>query len=159
VNTVVLFEESRVPSKNRVISRSLRKVAFIDNRLLDAPSPNPGEHWLVEIVRENLSDDGGCFILRPLSRVPPDDLAPLLHGMYDLEVVHDSVVVNPKDPTKKWAMSIAAKRAILDSTGCHSFVINQGGGPWRRRKKLSDVLAQETQSLTEALGFDDKERA
>lgn len=148
MNTVVLFVESRQSYKNKVISRSLRKVSFIDNRLLEEALPKPEEHWFVEIVRENLSDDGGCFILKPLHLVPQDQLVPLLHGMYDLQIAHDSVVVNPKDMTKKWVMSPVAKRSILESTGCHSFVINHGGGPWRRRKKLSDVLAQETESLT-----------
>lgn len=148
MNTVVLFVESRQPFKNKVISRSLRKVSFIDNRFLETNLPKPDEHWFVEIVRENLSDDGGCFILKPLYLVPQDQLVPLLHGMYDLEIVNDAVVVNPKDPSpKKWVMSPVAKRSILESTGCHSFVINHGGGPWRRRKKLSDVLAQETELL------------
>ena len=153
MNTVVSFVWNRAnvakaDARNRIYTRSLRKVGFIDNRSMGA-LPQNEEHWLVKIVRENQSATkvGGCFILRPLQKIPEAELQPLLHGMYEFAVHQDAVVLTPHDPTKFWVMTPEAKVAILDATNARSFIINHGGPLWERRSPAVDALAHETSKL------------
>jgi hypothetical protein len=154
VNTVVSFvwnreNIGRADPRNKLYTRSLRKVGVIDNRSESGASPKNEEHWLVKIVRENQSSSksGGCFVLRPLRMVPELELSPLLHGMYEFAVYNDSVVLTPHDQTKFWVMSVDAKISILDATKARSFVINHGGPLWERRSPASSALAHETNKL------------
>lgn len=158
METVVLFVDTGRHGKpeggwkNKLYARTLRKIGFIDNRYLvneDNEYPKNNEHWLVKIVRENQSKRGGCFILRPLKRIPNEELSPLVHGMYDMRRDEDAVIITPYDQTKYWVMSPAAKRAIQQAFGeeTKAVVIDHGGGMWTRRKPPEDVVENEAQKF------------
>ena len=140
----------RQDARNKLYTRSLRKVGLIDNRS-SGLLPQNNEHWLVKIVRENQSatKEGGCFILRPIERIDEKNLEPLCHGQYEFAIHQDSVVLTPHDQSAKrfWVMTHDAKEAILDATGARSFVISHGGPIWERRGPAADVLTRETSKL------------
>jgi hypothetical protein len=152
MKTVVLFVETgrngspKNGWKNKIYTRDLRKIGFIDNRYMeDNPDKMPGgeEYWLVKILRENQSRYGkGCFILRPIKRIVEDDLLPLVHGMYDMRLDEGSVVIEPHNKEQFWIMSPAAKKAIQSAfgEGSDAVVIDHGGGMWARRKPAEDVV-------------------
>ena len=161
MKTVVQFiknpraRKGRKGGNNSVFTRSLRKVAFIDNRYSRRDLPQHNEHWLVDIIRENQNDNGGCFILKPLQVIPSSDLMPLLHGMYDLRLDDDAIIIKPHDNTKFWVMSPQAKKSILDETkGARALVIFHGGRMWQRRDPPESLLEREAQSLLEELEED-----
>jgi hypothetical protein len=151
VKTVVLFlsTESNGQWKNKMQTRTMRKIGFIDNRYTGEDKPQPGEHWLVEIIRENQSSKGGCLILHPLKKLEKEDRVPLLHGMYDMRMEDDIVVLTPHDKTKFWMLSPKAKDAILDSTKANTIVIDHGGSLWPRRKSAESVLEREAKKMLE----------
>ena len=159
MRTIVLFVDNRRTEedapKNRVITRTLRKVGFIDTRYpRTLPYPKAEEHWLVEISRENLSDHGGCFIITPIRKVLAEEREPLVHGMYTIVNRDDSVIIEPNDKDKFWVMSPVAKKSILDATeGARSIVIDHGGGPWPRRSPAEGVISAGARKLA-ALGQD-----
>lgn len=135
--------------RNKLYSRSLRKIGFVDNRHpKDGPYPQNEEHWFVEIVRENLSaNGGGCFILKPLRLIPTEELMPLVVGMYEIATVDDAIIITPHDHTKMWVMSPKAKEAILSSSSAASLVINHGGSLWPRRKPAESLVEKEAKKL------------
>lgn len=161
MKTVVLFvrmhaaDRKKSNGKNAIFTRSLRKIAFIDNREFNyqAPDyPKEGELWLVDVVRENPSATGGCLILHPESRLDRDDVSPLVHGMYDMERHDDAVILKPHSEGL-WVMSPAAKRAIQEAFGpeVKTVVIDHGGGIWNRRKPVETVVADEAAQLLKAI--------
>jgi hypothetical protein len=155
MKTVVQFlvnNKGSAKTKNGLYTRSLRKIGVVDSRSDRAQSPKPKEHWLVEIVRENLSDDGnGCFILKPLERVDITPGSTLLHGDYEMSVVGDSVILTPHDDSKPWVMSDDAKVSILEETKTRSCVISHGGPLWPRRPPATSALSAEALKLKRAL--------
>lgn len=151
MRTVVFFHPNRHKNdvKNRIVTRSMKRLGLIDSRLdpEKAPYPKANEHWLVEVLRENQGNDGGgCFILKPLERVEGKQV-PLILGMYDLEVVGDAVIVTPHDMTKFWVMSPNAKKAILDACEARAIIIKHGGDLWPRRRPAESVLESEAKRL------------
>jgi hypothetical protein len=155
MQTVVMFFDTSPetsPSgtwKNRLYSRSLRKIAFIDNKHpREGDYPKDGEQWLVEIVRENQNAKGGCFILKPIRRIEREQIIPLVHGMYDLEVVQGTIILTPKEQGKFWVLSPEAKKAMLETAGAHAMVINHGGNPtWPKRRPAESVFENEAKRL------------
>lgn len=156
MNTVVMFvttgradESAGGGWRNRLYTRSLRKIGFIDHLYpKDGDYPEPNEHWLVEILRENQNDRGGCFILRPVRLVR--DHGVLVHGMYEISLHDNCVILTPHDGSKFWVMSPAAKKAILDAhPGASALVINHGGESWQKRRAAESFLASEAKRLLE----------
>lgn len=134
--------------KNKLCTRTLRKIGFIDNRTTLDSYPRPREHWLVEILRENQKANGhGCLILKPIRRIDEPDQTPLLHGMYELKKVDDVVVLVPNDKSKFWVLSPKAKDAIIQSMKANAIVIDHGGSMWQRRKSAEAFLEQEAKKL------------
>jgi len=142
--------------RNRMYSRSLRKIGFIDNRYpTESPWPHHDEHWLVEIVRENQNDNGGCFILQPIQKVTKDELMPLLHGMYEIQADEDAVILVPHDSGHFWVMSPKAKKSILTETeGARALVISHGGMIWQRRRPPESLVESEAKLLLGSLSQD-----
>ena len=104
MRTVVLFVstgrkfEPAGGWKNKLYTRSLRKIGFIDNRYpKDGPYPKDEEHWEVEIVRENMNARGGCFILKPIQKLEEDQLYPLIVGSYEMKQDEDAVIITPEE--------------------------------------------------------------
>ena len=163
MRTVVLFvltgRQGKQPAegwRNKLYTRSLKKVGFIDNRHLTRDGmPRADEHWLVEIIRENQSKKGGCYILKPLEYISNDDLSPLIHGMYEMAEKDGVVMITPHDQSKNWVMSPKAKHDImLEYPGTKSIIINLGGDMWASRMSAEDVMAAEAKRMLEGLGDD-----
>lgn len=136
--------------KNKLYSRSMGKFTFVDNQYpREGAYPRREEHWLVEIVRENLSKAGpGCFIIQPIRLIPESERVPLIHGMYDLKIDEDAVLVIPKNMTKLYVMSRATKEALVNGTpGARALVIAQGGEMWPRRRPAESVFEDEVKKL------------
>lgn len=153
MNTVVQFIKNRSPGaggRNQVFSRSLRKVAFIDNRFEGPVHPKPGEHWFVEIVRENQSENGGCFVLKPIHCIPKSSLSPLVHGMYDMHTDGDAIILRPKETGKFWVMSPTSKQ-LITWDGIRVVVIDHGGPMWQRRRPAASVMENEAKRLLESI--------
>jgi len=137
------------------VARSLRKVSFIDDRYLASRNgmPRVNEHWLVEIVRENLTHrGGGSFVIKPIQPIPDDDLVPLVHGSYDMRIDEDALILTPRDLSRYWVMSPQAKKALMraSSTEEHeirALVISQGGEMWQRRRPPEAVMQTEAKKL------------
>ena len=155
MRTVALFVSNGKArqGQNNVYTRSMRKIAFIDNRHLKKDGyPKVDEYWLTEIVRENQGNNGGCFIVKPLEPVKKDDLVPLVHGMYDLRMDEDAIIITPRDQSKLWVLSPEAKRAILRSSpNARALVIDQGGDMWPRRKPPESVIESEARKLLDLI--------
>lgn len=154
MKTVVLFmrtgtNESGEAWKNRLWTRTLRKIGFIDNRYTGAARPQADEHWLVEVVRENQSAKGGCLILHPLRKIEKHERVPLVHGMYDMRMEEDVLVLVPHDKTKFWVISSEAKSAILSATKANTIIIDHGGSLWTKRPSAESVLEREAKKLLE----------
>jgi len=174
MKTVVLFVATNrrgdAPEggwRNSLYTRSLRKIGVINNQHpRDGDYPQNNEYWLVEILRENLTANGGCFILKPLRKVgnhvgqeavptnPAEDILPLVIGMYEMETVDGAVIITPhdNDKTKMWVMSPLAKKAIVDASDAQSFVINHGGTLWPRRRPAETVVENEAKKLLSFVG-------
>ena len=153
MKTVVQFIKNRSPGsdgRNQVFSRSLRKVAFIDSRFDGPVDPRPGEHWFVEIIRENESKNGGCFVLKPIHRILKSELCPLVHGMYDMTNDGDAIILKPKEEGKFWVMSPTSKQLIAWD-GIRVVVIDHGGPMWQRRRPASSVMEDEAKRLLESI--------
>lgn len=154
MKTVVLFmrtgtTEHGSPWKNRLWTRTLRKIGFIDNRYTGAEKPRADEHWLVEVIRENQSRKGGCLILTPIRKVETHERVPLVHGMYDIRVEGDVLVLVPHDKTKYWVISSEAKSSILAATKANTIIIDHGGELWNKRPSAEVVLEREARKLLE----------
>jgi hypothetical protein len=139
--TVCSFIRSNQGPRNSIISRTLRKVGVIDAKYSEQ-MPQHGEHWLVQIVRENLSGNGpGLFVLHPKMFLRPDQLSELQHNQYELRKYGSSIIVVPHDTSKYWVWSRLARRSIQESEdGVESVVIDHGGQPWRRRTPAETTL-------------------
>jgi hypothetical protein len=149
METVVLFLHNR-QGQNKIFTRTLRKVAFIDNRHPKGKLyPKHNEYWVVSIVRENENDTGGSFILKPLYRIEKQQVQPLVHGMYDIQLDNDAIILTPKEAGKFWAMSPNAKTTLLqEHPNSRSVVINHGGSIWQRRPAPNQVLQREMKRIT-----------
>ncbi len=152
MRTVVMFVNNRRQQddtdRNSVITRTLRKVGFIDNRYA-SKAPQANEHWLVEIVRENTANSGGCFILLPVEKLDEGEYHSLVHGSYDMDTVGDSVVLTPH-MEGFWVISPEAKTSILEATqGARSIVINHGGEDWKRREPAESLLSSGAKKVAE----------
>ncbi len=156
MRTVVYFVKSNDNKKwkNRIHTKSMRRIGFIDNRHPTTPPyPRANEHWLVEILRENQNDSGGCFILKPIECVEGKQV-PLVHGMYDLDVKDDAVILTPREEPeasstdkKFWVISPKAKRAILSACEARAIVIKYDGDMWPKRRPAESVLESEARRL------------
>lgn len=156
--TVVQFLEtennSGQPWKNKLYTRSLRKIGFIDNRISMDVAPKAREHWLVKILRENTKENGkGCLILKPIRKIEESEQTPLLHGEYKIESHDDVIVIHPPDTSKFWVFSPKAKANILHAANANVLVICHGGSMWPRRKSAEAFLEQVARTIT------DEERA
>ena len=131
---------------NRLFTRSLLKIGLIDSAYV-GPMPKAKEHWVVEIVRENIRPNGGSFLLRPVKLVT--DHKPLLVNRYDMAVKNDAVIVTPKELGPNWVMSPIAKAEIARSFGVATLVLSHdGGSDWERRSSPDDVLAKAAKAVT-----------
>lgn len=146
MRTVVTFAESpRAGARNRVITRTLRKVGMVDVKYpADQPQPKPGETWLVEVVRENLAADSpGAFILQPVSLLRPEEVTALQLNDFTSEVYGTSLVLTPKDATRKYLLHDTARREIQEKhTAIESVLVHHGGDLWPRRKPPEAALGR-----------------
>lgn len=102
---------------NRLFTRSLMKIGFIHTEWLDthpsAVKPEDGEFWRVTVKEEkNVGRKKGCFLLEPIHKIEPSQLARLLPGMYT-EVSHNGcLILKPTTIGHNWILPLRHRRAI-----------------------------------------------
>lgn len=109
VRTVVKFYENHDENNaNKLFTKSLRKIGFIDKKWSESDhkeTPEDHEFWLVDIVHETCSGEPkGCFILHPIRKVDADSLNRLLPGMYSEEDHNGCMILEPKVGGVNWLL-------------------------------------------------------
>lgn len=127
VRTVVKFYENHDPSNiNKLFSKTLRKIGFIDQEWLnEQPERQPQDHefWLVDVVHETCHGEGkGCFLLHPLRPVEAETLNWLLPGMYSEEIHDGLVLLEPNNGGIHWLVSRRLKQAVK---GSYAIIVRQ----------------------------------
>ena len=148
MRTICSFVENRRNEgrrNNPVFTRSMGRVGFVDYGY-SGTMPLAGEHWLVSIQRENLSSNGGSFVIRPLEKIK--EVEPLQINGYTLLTRNDAVIVLPKQQGN-WVMSPSAKASILTaSPNCAAIVISMDGDTqWERRAPPENLLTKMASNL------------
>lgn len=134
-----LFSNTNPESQNKIISRSLLKIAAVDREWLETATETPkhGEFWLCDILKETAQGRGlkGLFIVKPIKPIPVVDKSPqivhLIPGMYTEEVLDTGVVVvTPHRQDRNWVMPLHHKSLLAELRGAHAVVVNLGGDLW-----------------------------
>jgi hypothetical protein len=126
--TIVKFiENENKGSSNSVISKTLGKYGVFNNRDGSLPPeqiPSPGEFWRVEVVKEIITrkksgNAGGCFLLKPLSKVGhmdsgKPDITYLVPGGYEASHFQMSLVIVPKPLGFNWILDLDLRHHLRD---------------------------------------------
>lgn len=119
IRTVVKF--CRNPDErqaNRLFSRTLGKIAFIDHRWLDRQpddKPTEGQFWLVDVVHETRSGEArGSFLVHPLQRVEERELKRLLPGMYREHHHGGVLLLEPDIGGCRWLLPLLHRKSIAN---------------------------------------------
>jgi len=118
IRTVVKFYENHEPTNsNKLMTKTLLKVAFIDNEWMDsnqkAEIPKDGEFWLVDIIHETCQGQPkGCFLVHPIRKVDSTSLSRLLPGMYDEINRSGCLILEPKTGGLSWLLPLRHKQSI-----------------------------------------------
>ena len=122
------FYENHLPSNNnKLMTKTLLKVGFIDNDWLDksngARVPADGEFWLVDVVHETCASQAkGCFLLHPIRLVDSTALNRLLPGMYEEHHEEGCLVLEPKTGGINWLLPLTHKKSIV---GIYAVIVRQ----------------------------------
>ena len=111
---------------NKVISRTLRKIAVIDRRWTAVDSqhyPKDGEFWKVGIVREFGRAMKGCFLVHPLQKIHDNEFRSLIPGTYDIEAEDGLVVLTPHNPGY-WVMPIEHRQILIRQYNAYAVIID-----------------------------------
>lgn len=145
--TVVKFiSNTNEESDNKIISRTLGKIGVFNSRdgsVSPQHTPEPGEFWRVEIVKEVVTrrDDGstgGCFVLKPVSKVgyrngDDPDIDYLIPGGYKTVRFETALVIVPKTLGFNWITEMDLRHHLRDQHhgkegyGINSFVVSLDG--------------------------------
>ncbi len=119
IRTVVKF--CRNPDErhaNRLFSRTLGKIAFIDHRWSDGQpevTPVNGEFWLVDVVHETCAGEArGSFLVHPIRLVEERNLKRLLPGMYQERRHGKVLLLEPDIGGCRWLLPLLHRKAIAD---------------------------------------------
>ena len=124
---VKFYNNTKVDDSNTVITKTLLKVGVVDSQWCKAvkgavESPNDGEFWRVDIVREtNPGLPRGCFVLQPLSKVDVEGLSRLVPGMYHEELKEGVLYVYPKHKNINWILPLKLKQGMRDR--CYAAIV------------------------------------
>ena len=120
IRTIVKFYDNHeTTNTNKLMSKTLGKVAFIDNQWFDktngSTNPLDGEFWLVDVMHETCANQSkGCFLLYPIRKVDATSLNRLLPGMYSEKRCGGCLVLEPKTGGINWLLPLNHKRSIRD---------------------------------------------
>jgi len=134
------------PKNNDVlISRTLGKICFLNDRLKMDPTKDPpkeNEFWVCNILFETkVGNPQGCFVCDPVHRMEQHDLIPLSHLSCTINFYErsKSAVVFPvmsktaEDQFIGWYLPLDLKRHIMETTKAISAIVNLGGEWWASR--------------------------
>ena len=120
LRTIVKFYENHMAdNSNKIMTKTLLKVGFVDNEWLDTSNgsraPKDGEFWLVDVVHETCPYKAkGCFLMHPIRLVDNTSLNRLLPGMYTERREGGCLILEPKTGGINWLLPLTHKRSILD---------------------------------------------
>jgi hypothetical protein len=138
VTLVKFFKNEQNSTDNKVISRTLLKVALIDKNWQSVTDngtprdyPQAGEFWKVRILKETcVGMVRGCFIVEPIEKIGEDSIVHLVPGMYDEQVSNGVLVVVPRDQNVNWILPLPHKKYAAATKNVHAVVIILGGNAW-----------------------------
>ena len=119
-------QSSGEDDQNKVISRTLRKIAVVDKRWKPTCGqryPRDGEFWKVRIVREFKRAMKGCFLVEPIHRVYDHEFRTLIPGTYDIEAEDGLVVVTPHNPGY-WILTIQHRDMLLKMHNAYAVIVD-----------------------------------
>jgi len=133
------FENPDETNQNRLISRTLGKICFIDNNYR-GPHPDPGDFWLSNVVKETRAGQvGGCFLAEPFQRVPYEHLVPIsplsctIQAPFRGTLVVDPIrLETPEGHAIPWIVTKNHKARLMNKE-IVAVVVNLGGQWWDRR--------------------------
>jgi len=101
---------------NHLITRTLGKLGVIDSKWdpEGGPTPEDGEFWLVEILKETSPAKAqGVFILSPIRPVETNEVQRLAPGMYDEEDKEGTVIITPRlREDFYWMLPLSLRKAM-----------------------------------------------
>ncbi len=134
--------------RNRVFSRTLCKIAVVDNEWTPADGRRPAgsEFWLVDVVKESSpGKPRGAFVVRPVRYVAREQhdgsldspIMRLLPGMFTSALVYPGgslgagvVVITPRHQDTDWIFGMDAARLLIRAHNAYALVVNLGGEQW-----------------------------
>lgn len=126
--TIVKFiENENEGSSNPILSKTLGKYGVFNDRdgtLSEDQIPSAGEFWRVEILKEIITrkesgNAGGCFVLKPLSKVGnldggKPDITYLVPGGYEASQFKTSLVIMPRPLGFNWLAGLDLRHHLRD---------------------------------------------
>jgi len=134
-HTIVKFIQNKPESSNKLISRTLLKIAVVSKFYNPRPSashPKADEFWIVNIVKETGEGKAsGCFVVEPQFRVPTivkDNITSphILHlapSMFTYEFVNGKIMVKPDDPGRPWIMPLELKSLLAQKEKAYALIV------------------------------------
>lgn len=123
-------------NRNRIFSRSLGKIAFVDNNFTGV-RPDQNEFWLSDITFEiNPGKSSGCFLCEPFKKLNWEELIPLNRSMCTLTNYNkcsSTLILTPinfqEEDLVPWILPFSFRGEILKSvaTCISSIIVNLGG--------------------------------
>ena len=113
-------------TENKVISRTLRKIAVVDRRWkpdCGKRFPKDGEFWKVKVVHEFGRAMKGCFLVEPLHKVHEHEFRTLIPGTYTVEAEDGLVVVTPTNPGY-WILTIQHRDMLLQMYKAYAVIVD-----------------------------------
>lgn len=134
MEAVVKFHKNQQENqvkKNPFVSWTLNKVAVIDKnylnqfKSLDEMPVKDGDFWRVKVEHETAPGQPvGCFVVRPLWKVDPQDLCTLAPSTWSMEQRGLTVLLYPKiRPWMPWIIPKALRQMVMRKTGGAALII------------------------------------
>ena len=163
--TIVKFiENSEERSSNPILSKTLGKYGVFNDRdgsLSKEQIPSAGEFWRVEILKEVIihkesGNAGGCFVLKPLSKIGhldngKPDITYLVPGGYNAVRFKTSLIIVPRTLGFNWVAGLDLRHHLRDTYHhdgkyeLNSFVVSlDGSAEWPVEESGVDPVDKST---------------
>jgi hypothetical protein len=102
VYCVLRFVYGKRGSPNPIVSKTMGRYAVISHTYT-GPMPQPYCFWLCRLDGEKMfTETKGCFVVTPLREIKLDQIAKLVPGTFDVEVIGTTVYCKPRISNFFW---------------------------------------------------------
>jgi len=144
--------------KNPFVSWTLNKIAVIDKSWLQQFKPQDlpvkdGDFWRIKIEHETSPGQPvGCFIVRPLWKIEPQDLCTLAPSTWTKVQTGLTVILYPKiRPWMPWIIPKALRQMVMRKTGGAALVIPLSYAPDDKRGADPEAMLPSDNDVMEQL--------